>query len=58
MARDDTARDSDSEQSLLDRRSNLRLAEAAAATVATDETVQPSADEDPAGANVEVEDGS
>ena len=34
MARDDTARDTDSEQSLLDRRSYLKLAGAAAASVA------------------------
>ena len=34
MARDDTARDPDSEQSLLDRRSYLKLAGAAAASVA------------------------
>ena len=58
MARDDMARDSESEQTLLDRRSNLRLAEAAAATVATGETKHLSPEDDAAGANVEVEDGS
>ena len=58
MARDDMARDSDSEQTLLDRRSNLRLAEAAAATVATGETDHLPSEDNSAGANVEVEDGS
>lgn len=50
MARDETARDSDSdsEQSLLDERSYLRLAERAAATVAgtdvADESTEPTSD--------------
>jgi hypothetical protein len=45
MARDDTARDSDCESSLLDRHSYLKLAGATAATVAGAETAASGSDD-------------